>query len=138
MLFFTRKHKKSYKSSQQLIQLYFYVSLFARSDTFDVVGSTVQDFDEITASFLDTSLHGWDAFGVAFHSVGGNAESELHPALSFLQLVSSSSHARHLHVHAFFSEVVGILDGVAQSSNNDKSEDEKFHHFDDRRSCLED
>merc|ERR1719317_371218 len=137
MLFFTRKHKKSYKSTQQLIQMYFYVSLFAGSDTLDVVGSTVQDFDEITASFLDTSLHGWNAFGVTFHSVGGNTESELHPALSSLQLVSSSSHARHLHVHAFFGEVVG-LDGVAQSGNNDKSEDEKFHHFGVRRSCLED
>merc|ERR1719317_1089075 len=138
MLFFTRKHKKSYKSTQQLIQLYIYVSLFARSDTLDVVGSAVQDLDEVTASFLDTSLHGWDAFGVTFHSMGGNAESELHPALSSLNLVSSSRHARHLHVHAFFSEVVGLRDGVAQSGNDDKSEDEKFHHFDVRRSCLED
>ena len=39
-------------------------------------------------------------FGVTFHSMGGNAESELHPALSSLNLVSSSRHARHLHVHA--------------------------------------
>merc|ERR1712223_1173159 len=82
------------------------VYLFARGDTFDIVGTTVQDLDEIVVGVLDASLHWWNAFGIAFHSMGGNTESELHPALSTFQLVLSSCHTSVLDVQTLFGKVI--------------------------------
>merc|ERR1712062_434068 len=80
--------------------------LFAVCHTFDIVSSTCQSLHEVVTSGLDAFLHRWDARFVAFHTMGGNAKTELNPTLSSLQSTGSRSHAVPLDVDALFSEVV--------------------------------